>query len=90
MSLAKMIRFILSIVIVIILQSSITTGYDDDGYGQRGGYTGIELCQCPHMTAPINYVAVEVPRPVRVTTVPAPNLRNQIPIVLPEKKGGYD
>ena len=59
---------------------------------------GIELCQCPNIPAPTKYVAVEVPKPVRVTTIPGPNSGgNMIPIVLPDKENsdssggdGYD
>ena len=67
-----------------------------EAFGKRssgGGYGGdIELCQCPNIPAPIKYVAVEVPKPVRVTTIPAPsNQMSGIPVVLPDKgdDGGY-
>lgn len=57
-----------------------------DYYG--GGGSGIELCQCPNIPAPTKYVAVEVPKPVRVTTIPAPNSgNNMIPVVLPDRDG---
>lgn len=55
-----------------------------DYYGGGGG--GIELCQCPNIPAPTKYIAVEVPKPVRVTTIPAANSGgNMIPVVLPDK-----
>ena len=63
--------------------------------GGGGGYSmnNIELCQCPNIPAPIKYVAVEVPKPVRVTTIPASsNQMSGIPVVLPDKggdDGGY-
>ena len=58
--------------------------------GQSGGmsFSGghIELCQCPPIPAPTRYVAVEVPKPVRVTTIPAPSVgQNMIPVVLPDE-----
>jgi hypothetical protein len=67
-----------------------------DYYGGGGG--GIELCQCPNIPAPTKYVAVEVPKPVRVTTIPAANSGSgMIPVVLPDKDNsdssggdGYD
>lgn len=60
------------------------------GGGSKGGmsFSGghIELCQCPHIPAPTRYVAVEVPKPVRVTTIPAPSVQsNMIPVVLPDE-----
>lgn len=75
------------------------------GSGYYGGSGGdIELCKCPDIPAPIKYVAVEVPKPVRVTSMPAPTYNQgppMIPIVLPDKDedsghgdsgggGGYD
>ena len=62
-------------------------------FGSKGKYGGgdygsggIELCQCPNIPAPTKYVAVEVPKPVRVTTISSPaSGQNVIPIVLPDK-----
>lgn len=53
-----------------------------------GGGGGLELCKCPDIPAPVKYVAVEVPKPVRVTSMPAPTYNPgppMIPIVLPDK-----
>lgn len=64
-------------------------GMMTNGYNGGGGSGGdIELCQCPDIPAPIKYVAVEVPKPVRVTSMPAPTANQgppMIPIVLPDK-----
>lgn len=65
-----------------------TRGGGGFGGDYEGGH-GIELCKCPNLPPPIKYVAVEVPKEVRVTAIPAPKFGpKMIPVVLPPK-GGY-
>jgi len=66
-------------------------GSRSSGGGSSFGGGSIELCQCPNIPPPIRYVAVEVPKPVRVTTIPSPNNQmSGIPIVLPDKSDKGD
>ena len=90
---------ILSLLLVSLLTLAALLDLTSASFSKRsgggGGYSmnNIELCQCPNIPAPIKYVAVEVPKPVRVTTIPASsNQMSGIPVVLPDKggdDGGY-
>ena len=77
----------------LFMISLLTNVTKCDMYGTRAGSskaTGIELCKCPPIPTPINYVAVEVPKPVRVTTIPAPHVGpKMIPVVLPPDSKHY-
>lgn len=96
--------FVLIVFACLLSEINLVTGtfgskgkMNMDYYGGGGG-GGIELCQCPNIPAPTKYVAVEVPKPVRVTSIPSANSGgNMIPVVLPDRENsdsssgdGYD
>ncbi|KAI1299306.1 hypothetical protein HDE_03901 [Halotydeus destructor] len=85
-----MIRLTVLIMAHILIVSATfgTRGGGSFGGGYGGG--GIELCRCPPLPPQTRYVAVEIPKPVRVTTIPAPNVQpNMIPVVVPSGGHGH-